>query len=315
MLKYRFIPYIGGVCVVVLFGIAYLSDVNYKADQSFKAFMVDAQAFNRSADNRHEHSSHEHTHHGEVASVASDSEKTGTGEQTDSGEEHPDFVGRPPDGEYSYNIAGRRYVSNKPMTQKAIEVQEWLLTGKMTPAVEEAILDAKRKRDIIFQNEMIQRVVTPDGQLRQVIVPPWAQYEEGDAILQSELDPPRLANFGQKPWLRSKLVIDGVEYYPPKEYYSIADPYDSAAYFKKFSWSIKYDISMAEVEKRIASGELPQLLSESEKKAVDEEQIFFERARLIVPNVLPRSDKMPVKVSFLPADGDDAPGWMRKWDD
>ena len=142
MFKRRFIPYIVGVCVVVLLGIVYLSYIKYKTDQNFKAFMADAQAFNRSVDNRHEHSSHDHTHHSQGRASTSDSEKTDAGEQMDSGEEHPYFVGRTPDGDYSYNIAGRLYASNEPMSQKSIEIEGWLLTGKMTPGAEEAIRDA-----------------------------------------------------------------------------------------------------------------------------------------------------------------------------
>ena len=314
MFKRRFIPYIVGVCVVVLLGIVYLSYVKYKTDQNFKAFMADAQVFNRSIEEGHGHSSHNHTHHSQGQANTLDSEKTDAGEQIDSGEEHPYFVGQTPDGEYSYNIAGRLYASNKPMSQRSIEIEEWILTGKMPPSVKEAIRDA---------DQVIQTVVTPDGKLHTVVVPRDSQYEEGDAILQSELDPrimdwspvlaePLLAQTG-KYWLHNKLIIDGVDYFPPEEYYSIEDPYERQAYFNKFTWSIEYDISMAEVEKRIAAGELPQSLSESDKRMVDEIEKQMERYRMLAKRTPKRSDKPPVKVSFLPDEGKDAlPGWKRK---
>ena len=314
MFKRRFIPYIIGVCVVVLLGIVYLSYVKYKTDQNFKAFMADAQAFNRSIEEGHGHFSHNHTHHSQERASTSDSEKTDVGEQMDSGEEHPYFVGQTPDGEYSYNIAGRLYASNKPMSQRSIEIEEWTLTGKMTPGVEEAIRDA---------DQVTQIVVAPDGKLHTVVVPRDSQYEEGDAILQSELDPlimdwspilaePPLAQT-EKYWLHNKLVIDGVDYFPSEEYYSIEDPYERQAYFNKFTWSIEYDISMAEVEKRIAAGELPQPLSESDKRLVDEIEKQMERYRMLAKRTPKRSDKPPVKVSFLPREVKDAlPGWKRK---
>ena len=314
MFKRCFIPYVVGVCVVVLLGIVYLSYVKYKTDQNFKAFMADAQAFNRSIEEGHGHSSHNHTHHSQGQANTLDSEKTDAGEQIDSGEEHPYFVGQTPDGEYSYNIAGRLYASNKPMSQRSIEIEEWILTGKMPPSVKEAIRKA---------NQVTQTVVTSDGKLHTVVVPRDSQYEEGDAILQSELDPrimdwspvlaePLLAQT-EKYWLHNKLIIDGVDYFPSEEYYSIEDPYERQAYFNKFTWSIEYDISMAEVEKRIAAGELPQPLSESDKRMVDEIEKQMERYRMLAKRTPKRSDKPPVKVGFLPDEGKDAlPGWKRK---
>ena len=117
----------------------------------------------------------------------------------------------------------------------------------------------------------------------------------------------------EKYWLHNKLIIDGVDYFPPEEYYSIEDPYERQAYFNKFTWSIEYDISMAEVETQIAAGELPQPLSESDKRMVDETEKKMERYRMLAKRTPKRSDKPPVKVSFLPDEGEDTrPGWRRK---
>ena len=315
MFKRRFIPYIVGICVVVLLGIAYLSYVNYKTGQKFKAFMADAQAFNHSIENRPEHSSHDHTHHAQGRAGTSDSEKTEAGEQMDARHDSPYFVGRTPDGDYAYNIAGHLVTSKEPMGQKSIEIYEWLQTGKMTPAVGETMKTVAVDRREMSQEKVVQTVVTPDGKLHKVIVPLWALYEEGDAILQSELDPPEIeqAALGQKPWLNNRVEIDGVWHSPPEEYYSIEDPYERRAYFNKFTWSIQYDISMAEVERQIAAGDLPSPLSESEKRRVDEMQPMIERIKMLALSALPLSDKPPVKVSFLPDGGEDAlPGWMRK---
>ena len=308
MFKRRFIPYIVVFCVGVLLGVSYFLYVSYRTDQNFKAFMADAQVFNRSIEEGHGHPSHGHTHHSQGKEIPSDSEKTGAEGQTDSGHDHPYFVGRTPDGEYNYNIAGRLYVSNKPMSQRSIEIEEWVLTGKMTPGVEETIWEA---------DQVIQTVVAPDGKLHTVAVPRDLQYEEGDAILQSELDP-RIMDWSsvlaepEKYWLHNKLIIEGVDYYPPEEYYSIEDPYERQAYYNKFRWSIEYDISMEEVEKRIAAEELPQPLSESDKRMVDEIETQMERYRMLAKRTPQRSDKPPVKVSFLPDEREGAlPGWRQ----
>ncbi len=316
MLKHRSSPYIVGtvgICIVSLLIVSC-----YRAYQNhveFKAFMSNAQTFNRSIEGQHSHSSHDHTHHSEEATVDSDSEKTGPGGQTDSGHEHPYQVGRTSDGDYAYNIAGHLYASKEPMSQNLIEIHEWIQTGKITPAVEEAMRTVEEDRREMSQEKVVQTVVTPDGKLHQVIVPPWMLYEEEDAILQSELDPPEIeqAALAQMPWMENKVEIDGIWHSPPEEYYSIEDPYERRAYFNKFTWSIQYDVSMDEVERQIAAGDMPSPLSESEKRRVDEMQSMIERIKMLAPSAVPLSDKPPVKVRFLPDEGEDAlPGWMRK---
>ena len=309
MLKHRFTPYIVGACVVVLLGVAHLSYVSYKADQNYKEWLAEMTAFQRSIEGRHDHSSHPHIHHGEKKSTAT---RTETREYEG---DNPAFTGMTPDGDYSYDIAGRLYISNTPMSQKDIELEEWKLTGKMTSAVEEVKRHVENYDRVRFGGKVIQRVISPDGQMHQVIVPSWAQYEEGDAILESELDPPEIesAELKEKPWLSTKLVVDGVEHFPPEEYYSIEDPYEREEYFKKFDQSIQLGISMDDVEKKIAAGELDVSLSESEKRMIDEQMLYLERSNRFAPSLPPLSDKPPVKVSFLPDEGKDAlPGWRRK---
>lgn len=314
MLKYRFIPYIVGVCIVAFLSVSYVVYRAYQNHVELQASLSDAQALNHLGWEQHDHSSHDHAHHGEGRASTSDSEKTGMGEQMDSGQEHPYFVDRTPDGDYTYNIAGYLYASKAPMSQRSIEIQEWIRTGKMTPGVQEAMATAEELREEAKLN-VIQTVVTPDGELRQVIVPRWEQYEEGDAILESELDPIDIegAALAEKPWLNSKTEIDGVWHSYPEAYYSIEDPYERREYGDKFRWSIRHGISMAEVEKKVAQGELDFSLTEDEKRRIEQREEQNKRSKLLAFAAPPFSDKPPVKVSFLPDDSPDAlPGWVRK---
>ena len=315
MLKRCFIPYIVGGCIVAFLSVSYVGYRAYQNHVEFEDFMSNAQAFNRSIEGQHAHSSKDHTHSGEGLPVALNPDQIGETGRAESGYAHD---GEYVDGEYVYEIAGQLYSSDTPMSQQAIEVREWTQTGKMTPAVEEAIRATKLLRED-FKGQVTQRVVTPDGKLHQVIVPRHSEYEEGDAISQTELDSPiiEMAALSQKPWLNNKLIIDGVDYYPPEEYYSIADSHGRREYFNKFSWSIENSVSMAEVEKKVAQGELDFSLSESEKRRIDEIEATMERTKervkMLSPVALPLSDKPPVKVSFLPDEGEDAlPGWIRK---
>lgn len=314
MFDRRFIPYTVGIIIVALVSVSYVGYRAYQNHVAFKAFMSNAQAFNRSAELPHNHSSHDHTDHSAEEKVASHPDSTGAKRQPNSSDKHPYQIGRTPSGDYAYNIAGHRYTSKEPMSQRAIEIEEWVLTGKMTTGVEETMQMAEMLREM-SDAEVIQTVVTPDGQLHHVIVPRYAQYEEGDAILQSELDPPDIewAALSQKPWLNNRVEIDGVWHDPPEEYYSIEEPYEREAYMNKFTWSIQHSISMAEVEKKIAQGELPQPLSESDKRIIDEDQIILTRRMMLSPGAPTLSNNPPVKVSFLPDDREDAlPGWRRK---
>ncbi len=314
MLKSRFIPYIVGGCIVAFLSVSYVGYRTYQNHVEFKAFMSNAHAFNRSIEGGHVHSSNDHTHGGEGLPVPLNSNQTGEAGQAGSGHEHGHHL--TPSGEYVYEINGIPLYSDTPMSQEEIAVMEWVETGKMTPAVEEQFRFTEMMREQDRLN-VIQRVVTPDGKLHQVIVPRDAQYAEGDAISRSELDPPILgeaARYQKSWWARNKLIIEGVDYYPPEEYYSMADPYEREEYFNKFTWSIEHGISMAEVEKKVAQGELDFSLSEDAKKHVDQRLAIVERSKMLAPGAPPPlSDKPPVKVSFLPDEGEFAlPGWMRK---
>ena len=314
MLKHRFIPYIIGVGIVAFLSVSYVVYRAYRDYVELQADLSDTQVLNHSVKRQHDPNSHDHTHHGEGPPVASDSEKTGAEGQTDSRHDHSYFMGRTPDGDYAYNIAGYLYASKAPMSQRSIEIAEWIRTGKMTPRVQEAMETAEELRKEAKLN-VIQIVVTPDGQLHHVIVPKWEQYEEGDAILQSELDPPDIegAALAEKPWLNNKTEIDGVWYSYPEAYYLIEDPYERREYGDKFRWSIRHAISMAEVEKKVAQGELDFSLTEDEKRMIEQREEENKRSKLLAFAAPPFSDKPPVKVSFLPDDGPDAlPGWVRK---
>ena len=310
MLKHRFMPYIVGGCVVVLLGVAYLSYVSYKADQNHKEWVAEMTAFQRSIEGGHDHSSRPHIHHGEEESIAARIETTEHEGDT------PAFVGMTPDGEYSYNIAGHHYISEEPMSQKSIEIQNYLITGEMTPLVEETMRDAQMGRDLNFEGKVIQTVLGPDGQRHQVLVPRDKQYEEGDTILKSETNNLllTLAAHAENPWRDKKIITDeGEVHYLPSEYAAIEDPYEREAYFKKFDQSIQLGTSIARIEQMIAAGKLDLSLTETEKEMIAQQQAILERNRAFSPGSAPLSDKPPVKVSFLPDDGPHAlPGWMQK---
>ena len=300
MLKYRFMPYIVGGCVVVLLGVAYLSYVNYKADQNHKEWLAEMTAFQRSIEGGHDHSSHPHIHHGEKKSTAT---KTETREYEG---DNPAFTGMTPDGDYSYDIAGLHYISETPMSQRSIEIQRYLITGEMTPAVKSAMRGAQMARDIHFEGKVIQTVLGPDGQRHQVLVNRYDQYEEGDTILESELNNPllELAAIAENPRRNARIITDeGEIHYLPAEYFAIEDPYEQEEYFKKFDQSIQLGTSIAEIEKMIAAGKLDLSLTELEKDMIDQQHARLERSRPFSVGSAPLSDKPPVKVRFAKDDG------------
>lgn len=308
MLKHRFMPYIVGG-VLVLLGVAYLSYVSHKADQNHKEWIAEMTAFQRSIEGRHDHSSHPHIHHGEAESTAARTETT------EYERNNPAFVGMTPDGEYSYDIAGRHYISEEPMSQREIDVNKYLLTGEMTPLVEEAIRETQEIHAMRFEDKVIQTVIAPDGQLYQVLVPRWETYEEGDLILKSEINNPlleRIADSETRTPGRRIITEEGEVHSLPAEYYAIEDPYEQEEYFKKFDQAIQLGTSITGIEQMIAAGKLDLSLTETEREIVGLEQAALERRRAFSPGTAPPLlDKPPVKVSFLP-DGDDMPGWLRK---
>ena len=214
-----------------------------------------------------------------------------------------------------------------------LELSEWVETGKLTPRVEDyfKMLEIWRQQsENAIVTDVIQRIVTPDGTLHQVVVPKRQQYEEGDAILKSEIvDEEYLRTYYRSKEANSPVteyalkvgpvIMPSGETYPmPDEYFEIEDPYERQEYANKFGASIELGISMDEIEQKIASGELDMSLSESQKRMVDEIEAMNERAVLthrlrVLPKRPPLSDKAPVKVSFLPDEGQGAKrGWVRK---
>ena len=311
MLKRRFLAYIVGACIVAFLFVSYISYRAYQNHVEFKAFMSNTQSFNRSIKGHHVHSSKDHVHHAEGLSVASKPDQIGETGQVEFGQVHT--YNLTPDGEYVYEIGGFPHYYDGPQPQEVIELHEWIATGKMTPAVEVQLKFREMLREQEKHN-VAQHVVTPDGILHQVIVPRHSQYEEGDAILKSELDPPILREEVQNPKRGGdKLIIEGVEYPIPDEFQAIADPYEREEYTNKFAASLELGISMAEVEKKVAKGELDFSLSEDAKRHVDEWLAMVERSKMTWPEIPPLSDKPPVKVRFLPDDGENVrPGWMQK---
>ena len=128
MLKRRFIPYIVGVGIVISFFVAYVGCRIYQNHVEFERFISDAQMFNRSIEGTHVHSSKDHTHSRE----GSDSRnEVGPAKSGPTHEHH-----KTRDGKYVYEIGGRIYSVDNPLSQQAQKTLEWVHTGKMTPSVE-----------------------------------------------------------------------------------------------------------------------------------------------------------------------------------
>ena len=207
-------------------------------------------------------------------------------------------------------MAGGKYVySVEPLDQEYLELYAWEITGEQTPYVEKHL---KRLADNSpYKGQVVQRIITPDGQLHNVIVPHDRQYEEGDAILQSELDPPILEVLeqDQRP---ARVEVAGEPI--PDEYYAIEDPYERLEFIRKVMLSRISKTSLAEIEAKIARGEIDVSLSAKEKENVDVNEAMEERGRILNSFAKPvPSGKPPVKVRLLSDTAEDTlPGWMRK---
>ena len=295
MFKHQSRLYIILGCIIALLSVSY---VGYRAYQNH--IESSAQAFNRSVEGQHDRSSYDHTHHGEGSPAASIPNQIG---ETEHQHEHHETL----DGEYRYEINGVPLYTKRALSQEQIELHEWIATGKMSPAVK----DLFNSRSEYVRNNVRQRIIAPDGNLYMVSVPRDWQYEEGDQILQSELISQDFFA-EEEPWRGAVMNIQGVEYPFPEEYYSIEDPYERDEYSNKFAYSIKNKVSMVEIEKKVAKGELDFSLSEEAKRYADASKTKRERARRLTPNLPPVSDLPPVKVSFLPDDEARRPGWMQK---
>ena len=308
MLKRGFIPYIVGGCIVVFIFVSYVGYRAYQRHIEFERFIADSQMFNGSVEHDeadgHLHLSSAHTFNEKNTSLFP---VTGTNQGGSSSSSF--FKGKQGD-EYVYKINGIPIYSNTPMSDESIGTLMWVKTGQMNPGAE---YNLETRPD--YKHDVLQRVVTPDGQLHHVIVPRFSMYEEGDAILESEIREARHLLEGPRDPERLSLNIAGVDYPIPDEYYAIEDRHEREVYFEKFSVSIEKGISMAEVDRQIAAGEISLAkLSEVAKNTIEQLDKQKERAKMLLPEMPPLSDKPPVKVRFLPNTGNERrlPGWRRK---
>lgn len=301
MLKRRFFPYIIGTCIVVILAVSFIGTRAYQRH-------VEMDATVRQVLLPHEHGmQHERSH-----------DSNGEAAQNQFFEPGP-YIDVVPSEEEDHE---------DKRNKEFLELMEWIQTGTLTPYVEQ---DLKRRAEWRQENanidlEVIQRVVTPDGTLHQVVVPKFQQYEEGDAILKSELvDEEYLKDYyesGEEEEKGDSVIVNNVTYPMPDEYYAIESPYERLEYTTKFVYTKELGISMDEVEQKVARGELDVSLNESEKEMLDRREASLKRRHLLdlgLPKMPPLSDKPPVKVRFLLDEGENAkpewsrqPGWLRK---
>ena len=301
MFNRRFMPYIVGACVAGLLFVCYIGYREYEKHVAFERFISDTEAFSRSVEHPetdgHTHLTDTHPHGGENPDLNTAVDTT-----------NPYYKGKQGD-EYVYMAGGKYVYSVAPLDREYLELYAWEITGEKTPYVEKHL--KRLAENSPYKDQIVQRIVTPDGQLHNVIVPHDRQYEEGDVILQSELDPPILEALeqDQRP---ARVEIAGAPI--PDEYYTIEDPYERHEFIKKVMFSKQLKISMAALEAKIAKGEIDVSLSAREKETVDNNEAMKERERMLKSFAKPiPSDKPPVKVSFLSDTAEDTlPGWMRK---
>lgn len=314
MVKRRVNPYIVGVCIVAVLSISYVALKAYQRHGELNQALADAQQFNREVA---EHHGHNHTEVSNHHARPSDNYTHGKENPSSDVAGHLNRHGHSRaegEGEYFYEFNGINIASDAPMSKEDLELEEWIQTGKLTPFVEQEL----KRRDDFRRNHnvgrFLQQVVTPDGQLGQVVVYEYNMYKEGDAIFQSELVTPesRPDLFPAKQPKGVAFILpeivdpERVHHYVPDEYYEITDPYEREEYFNKFEHSIVLGISMDEVEAKIAAGELDVSLSDSDKQHVDENLAWYAameaRNRLRDmgwPKPTPL-DKPPVKIRFKP---------------
>ncbi|MDE0184949.1 MAG: hypothetical protein OXP71_05770 [Candidatus Poribacteria bacterium] len=307
MVNHRAKPYFIAGSILAVLSLSYIGIRAYKGHVELNQVLSDARLVNRSVGARHSHSSDNHAH-----------VREGTPLTTAPQHDHNHFVGH--EGYKSYEIDGinihvKEALSSRPMSKENLEINEWIVYGKLTPYLEKRLKKAELKRQ---QNagRVLQQVITPDGKLGMVAVDKDDQYKDGDAILRSDLitrSHPWGFSEDQVNEKRSeefKLIEDGVEYPMPEEYYAL-DVYKRKEYVKKFRLTLDLDISMDDVEAKIAAGELDASLTDAEKKQIDaisaidaailEEQKH--RLGLLVDTMTPKptpSDLPPVNVTFKP---------------
>ena len=293
MFTRRAILYIMGL--VAVFTVFYVAHRAYLRHVAFKDFIKKAETFSNSVGKVHAHPHTDHPHQGEKVLEI---------DNTESGHHE-----RAPSGEFVYNKDGIPIYSTEPMSDEEAGVFAWVSTGQMNPDAEQYLNNLPK-----HTFEVLQRVVTPDGELHHVVVPKFRMYEEGDAILESELDNARDLLGKPMPLKIESFRVDGVKYSMPEEYYAIEDIYESEMYRHKYQLSKTKNISMAEVDKQIAAGEiLLDKLSQSVNESVEWQTKRMERAKMLLPQPPPLSDAPPVKVRFLSDVGESPlPGWLRK---
>ena len=304
MLNRRLIPYLVVVGLIVLLSVCYIGYREYQKHVAFERFISGAEAFNRSVEHtetdEHVHLTDTHPHGGGNPDPSTKGDIT-----------NPYYKGKRGD-EYVYMAGGKYVYSVEPLDQEYLELYAWEITGEKTPYVEKHL---KRLADNSpYKGQVVQRIVTSDGQLHNVIVPHDRQYEEGDAILRSELDPPILAALEQDQH-PARVEVAGEPI--PDEYYAIEDPYERLEFIRKVMLSRISKTSLAEIEAKIARGEIDVSLSVEQKENVDNNMAMEERGRMLNSFAKPvPSDKPPVKVRLLSDSAEDTlPGWMRKLED
>ena len=301
MFNHRFVSYLVVVGVIVLVSVCYIGYTEYQKHVAFERFISATQVFNRSVEHTetdgHVHLTDTQPHGGGNPDPSTTADTT-----------NPYFVGKRGD-EYVYMAGGKYIYTPVPFDREDIELQAWEITGEKTPYVEKHL--KRLAENSPYKGQVVQRIVTPDGQLHNVIVPHDRQYEEGDAILRSELDPPILDAFeqDQRP---ARVEVAGEPI--PDEYYAIEDPYERLEFIRKVMLSRISKTSLAEIEAKIAKGEIDVSLSAKAKENVDNNLAMEERGRMLKSFAKPvPSDKPPVKVRLLSDTAEDAlPGWMRK---
>ena len=301
MLNYRFTPYFVVVGLIALLLVCYVGYREHQKHVAFERFISATQAFNGSVEHTetdgHDHLTEVHTHRGGNPDPSTTADTT-----------NPYYKGKRGD-EYVYMVAGTYIYTPVPFDREDMELQAWEITGEKTPYVEKHLKWLAENSP--YKGQVVQRIVTPDGQLHNVIVPHDRQYEEGDAILRSELDPPILEAFEQD---QRPARVNVAGELVPDEYYAIEDPYERLEFKRKFWLSKHLKISMAEIEAKVAKGEIDVSLSARVRENVDNTEAIKERGRILNSFAKPiPSDKPPVKVSFLSDTAQEAmPGWMRK---
>ena len=301
MLNRRVMSYLVVAGLIALLSICYIGYKEYQKHVALERFISDTQAFSRSIEHTdkdgHAHLTEAHTHAGENPDPSTAAETT-----------NPYYKGKKGD-EYVYMAGGKYVYSVVPLDREYLELYAWEITGEKTPYVEKHL--KRLAENSPYKGQVVQRIVTPDGQLHNVIVPHDRQYEEGDTILRSELDPPILEALeqDQRP-ARVEIADEPI----PDEYYASEDPYERHKFIKKVMFSKQLKISMAELEAKIAKGEIDVSLSAREKESVDTNEAKKERGRILKSFAKPvPSDKPPVKVRLLADTAQDAlPGWIRK---